>query len=508
MIQLTIWSLPSFLALVLAGYTFHLARRNPAVPGVTPMLGLCICVMIWSAGQLLATLVTDPSWKMFAVKLQSPGIAYLTVCWFWFALAYARHRRRVSPALLIAISILPTISLGLALTNGSHQLMWVAPHTVDYGGYVSWVADHGPWLLVHVTYALALMFAATVILGFELSSSKRYRKALVAVIAAPTITTGLNILSLSGWYPLPGFDLTTLGFALSTLLLNDSVLRFGLLEVTPMIRNRVVEQLTDGVVVIRNDGRIIDLNSAAAAIFDIPIESSLNQPATNYIDSHYLPGLMVGLFSNAEINVGDRAFHVLATPLSNEAERPQEIALVFRDITELTKIKHEMERLAHTDFLTGLANRRYFMQRLTEETERVKRGNQPMSVLLLDMDSFKRINDTHGHDIGDRVLQVIASVTLEVKRISDVAARIGGEEFAMLLPDTDREGAVKLAQRLRRTINEQMIADARGGPIQVTASIGVATMSQADRGLDHILTHADRALYRAKDAGRNRVCTE
>ncbi len=120
-----------------------------------------------------------------------------------------------------------------------------------------------------------------------------------------------------------------------------------------------------------------------------------------------------------------------------------------------------MERLAHTDFLTRLANRRYFMQRLTEETERVKRGNQPMSVLLLDMDSFKSVNDTHGHDIGDRVLQVIASVTQEVKRVSDVAARIGGEEFAMLLPDTDREGAIKLAQRLRRTINEQMIADAK-----------------------------------------------
>jgi len=167
-----------------------------------------------------------------------------------------------------------------------------------------------------------------------------------------------------------------------------------------------------------------------------------------------------------------------------------------------------LERLAHTDFLTNLYNRRFFMQRLSEETERVKRGHQPMSVLLIDMDDFKTVNDTHGHDIGDRVLQVIASVTQEVKRISDVSARIGGEEFAMLLPDTDREGAIKLAQRLRRTINEQIIADAKGGPIQVTASIGVATMSHADHGIDHILTHADRALYRAKDAGRNRVCTE
>ena len=330
----------------------------------------------------------------------------------------------------------------------------------------------------------------------------------MAVIAAPAVTTGLNLLSLSGWYALPGFDLTTFGFALSALLLNDGVLRFGLLEVTPAIRNRVVEQLADGVVVIQKDGRIIDLNPAAAATFGIPVDSSVNQFATNFIKTPLLPGLLVGLFSNAEVTIGERSFHVLATPLSRDTERPREMALVLRDITELTRIKQEMERLAHTDFLTGLANRRYFMQRLHEETERVKRGHQPMSVLLLDMDSFKRINDTHGHDVGDRVLQVIASVTKEVKRVSDVAARIGGEEFAMLLPDTDRDGAIKLAQRLRRTINEQVIAAAKGALIQVTASIGVATMSHADHGLDHILTHADRALYRAKDSGRNQVCSE
>ena len=483
-------------------------RQNPNVPGVIPMSGLCICVMIWSAGQLFGTLVTDPSLKMLAVKLQSPGIAYLTVCWFWFAMAYARHRQDVSRVLLVAVSIVPTISLGLALTNEWHHLVWDSPRAIARDGYVGWTANNGPWLMVHVIYAHALLFAATVILGFELSSSKRYRKALVAVIAAPTITAGLNLLSLSEWSPIAGFDLTTLGFALSALLLSDSVLRYGLLEVTPMIRNRVVEQLTDGVVVINSDGRIVDLNPAAAATFGTSIDAALNQPATNFIDTPLLPGLLVGLFSNAEITVGSRFFHVLATPLSTKLERPPEMALVFRDITELTKIKQEMERLAHTDFLTGLANRRYFMQRLNEETERVKRGNQPMSVLLLDMDSFKSINDTHGHDVGDRVLQVIASVTQEVKRLSDVAARIGGEEFAMLLPATDRDGAITLAQRLRRTINEQMIADARGRPIQVTASIGVATMSQADHGIDQILTHADRALYRAKDAGRDRVCTE
>ena len=117
MFQLTVWSLPSLAAVILAGYTLYLVRRSPNVPGVTPMLALCACVILWSGGQLLGTLVTTPALKMFALKVQVPGIAYLTVCWFWFALAYARRRRHVSTPVLVAVSILPTVSMLLALTQ-------------------------------------------------------------------------------------------------------------------------------------------------------------------------------------------------------------------------------------------------------------------------------------------------------------------------------------------------------------------------------------------------------
>jgi diguanylate cyclase (GGDEF)-like protein/PAS domain S-box-containing protein len=436
------------------------------------------------------------------------------VCWFWFALAYARRREHISFRLLAALAALPTITVVLALTNEWHEQIWRSPHIVTHHGYVGWLTEQGPWFKAQIVYAYGLVFAATGILGFELSTSKRHRKALVAVIAAPSMTGTLNLLSMSSHNPFPGFDFTALGFALSALVLLDGVLRSGLLEVTPVIRHRVVEQLSDGVVIVDRRGRIIDFNPAAAEVFGIPQQTALNQPASDFIKTQLLPDLLNGRRTSAEITLGARAHHVAATSLSSDADRPLEVALVFRDITArrnaetaLNKIKQEMEKYAHTDSLTGLANRRFFMQRLNEESERVKRGTQPLSVLVFDMDFFKRINDTYGHAIGDRVLQVIASVTLEVKRVSDIAARIGGEEFAMLLPDTDQQGAVKLAQRLRRTISEQIIADGDGRPIRVTASIGVATMSGTDRSLDQILTHADHALYRAKGAGRNMVCT-
>jgi diguanylate cyclase (GGDEF)-like protein len=104
------------------------------------------------------------------------------------------------------------------------------------------------------------------------------------------------------------------------------------------------------------------------------------------------------------------------------------------------------------------------------------------------------------------VLSVIASVTRDFKRGADVAARLGGEEFALLLPDTDAAGAVRVAQRLRATIEETRISDRRGGAIQITASFGVATITR-NGSVDQVLSNADKALYRAKNAGRNRVCT-
>ena len=136
MFQLTIWSLPSLAALALAGYTLHIVRRSPNVPGVTPLVALCICVIVWSGGQLLGSLVTAPSLKALALKVQVPGIAYLTVCWFWFALAYARRQRQVSKGVLVTVSVVPTISMLLALTNEWHQLVWQAPHIVVHHGYV------------------------------------------------------------------------------------------------------------------------------------------------------------------------------------------------------------------------------------------------------------------------------------------------------------------------------------------------------------------------------------
>lgn len=165
-----------------------------------------------------------------------------------------------------------------------------------------------------------------------------------------------------------------------------------------------------------------------------------------------------------------------------------------------------LEQLAHTDPLTKALNRRALSERLGAEMERVRRYNTTMSLLLIDLDHFKLINDTHGHLAGDDVLVEVAGMLQRVVRAVDIVARYGGEEFVIVLPETGAPGAEAFAERLRELIEGHGFAVSRGRPIRLTTSIGVSSFPGFGvESVEDLLANADQALYRAKTEGRNRV---
>lgn len=166
----------------------------------------------------------------------------------------------------------------------------------------------------------------------------------------------------------------------------------------------------------------------------------------------------------------------------------------------------ELERRAYYDYLTGLANRRYFLERAESELTRAVRYGSDLSIVMMDVDHFKQVNDTYGHKVGDLVLQKLAEVSRATLRDVDVTGRVGGEEFAILLPETGRDQAMEAAERLRAAISAAKVAMPSGLPLQITVSLGVTTLDGKDTNIDVLLNQADRALYRAKSEGRNRVC--
>ena len=180
-----------------------------------------------------------------------------------------------------------------------------------------------------------------------------------------------------------------------------------------------------------------------------------------------------------------------------------------RNHMQLKKTADQLELLAHVDGLTGIANRRRFDETLDIEMRRCQRAEQPISLLLLDIDHFKQYNDHFGHGMGDLCLtQVAASLSHSVARAADLVARYGGEEFAVILPQTDCEGAAQIADRLREHILQLKIPHApTTGKDFVTVSIGVACLSPiATTPPGELVDSADKKLYAAKHAGRNQVC--
>jgi len=171
---------------------------------------------------------------------------------------------------------------------------------------------------------------------------------------------------------------------------------------------------------------------------------------------------------------------------------------------ELAKRTAEYEKMANYDTLTGLYNRRAILEKANEWICHVRRYKGRLTVVMLDIDHFKQVNDIYGHRVGDRVLMDLSSMMQRSVRQTDFAGRYGGEEFLIILPRTDVAGASVMAERVREAIQGAPMHDAEGNAFKVTASLGVAEYCSGDDE-DSLITRADAALYRAKEAGRNRV---
>ncbi|MDK9718311.1 MAG: GGDEF domain-containing protein [Trichlorobacter sp.] len=192
-------------------------------------------------------------------------------------------------------------------------------------------------------------------------------------------------------------------------------------------------------------------------------------------------------------------------PLRNANKEIIAVYISVQDVTDFVMYEHKLILMAKIDSLTGIYNRRYLDSRLAEEIERSRRHGNPLSILMLDIDHFKKINDTHGHLCGDYALRKISELLQELVRTSDILGRYGGEEFCCILPETPFEQAVVLAERCREQIaaNQFSCTDHQ---TNVTISIGVTGLHRDD-SLDSIIKRADDALYQAKREGRNRVCS-
>lgn len=260
------------------------------------------------------------------------------------------------------------------------------------------------------------------------------------------------------------------------------------------------------------------VNQKTADLFDHPVDAIIGKRDIEIMSedfANHLWAMDEKVFSSGVIHSGEESFedndgnlrHYWTVKVPYKLDESISTLVGFStDITELHELKEQLRHQSNTCSLTNLYNRRYFFNELEREISRVNRQNGSLSLLVIDVDHFKTINDELGHPTGDKVLQIISDVLANSVREIDTLARVGGEEFAVILPNTNLKEGLILAERIRHQIHIHPLPDEMNFESPLSISIGIAEYDQSQHTLEALYALADNMLYKAKQSGRNKVC--
>lgn len=481
-------------------------------PTVRAFLLLAAGVAIWSGGRLLEISETELAGRIFWAKLQYVGIVAVPIGWL-VAMVHLSRPRFVVPWSMLWVPVFAALlTLVLVFTNERHHLIWTTIERMPPGVAPGAVFHHGIGYTATAawTYAmlgLSMYFLATAEVP-NAALSVRGRNVLMAGLMLPLVT---HIAYLYRWTSPLGGDLTPATFSLMTLLVWFCALRTHLDDTGHYARLRVFDTIREGCVILGADGRIVEFNPAAARL--VPelcrgqIPPSIWHDALNAAGevSPVIPdgaGYEVAVEPVRRMDGKQIGLLVFMRDISRYQSRELALATQLGETTEqLSRVQADLD----IDALTGIPNRRYFQRESHEAVARAFERGTELGLLILDVDLFKQFNDLYGHPRGDECLRQVAAALTGVLRGAQFCTRLGGEEFAVVLPDSSMKETRGIARSMVAAVRELGIPH-NGTPVQpyVTISVGaVCAVPEAAR-LEPLLHRADSAMYRAKRAGRNR----
>lgn len=478
------------------------ARREQAA-GATALSVLLISIGIWDIAYGLRTAgVPAPDDRLW-MSLMYVGVASAPTALLVFAIEFCHHGTWLTTPVRLALLIEPIGTLFAAWTDGQLGLLFNGKTGIDI--YLRENAGIAFW--INVAYSYALMVIATAIFlrhrrSFQHTLYRQQATGVILGISFPWVGSLLMALNLTDR------DLTPLTLTLSAFAFGFVILRSRMLAVVPIARDLLIDRMSDGVLVIDANGTVSDVNPAGRSMLGLGDDEVIGRHFADCLrhQPHVAAMLRTDGDSRHEVETRSgsvRNLDVHVSGLRDRRGRPVGTLALIRDITERKQLESELARLATVDPLTGIGNRRKLEEVAQRELNRRRRTGQPLSIAVIDVDNLKLINDAAGHESGDLALQAVATVLASASRASDLVVRMGGDEFALLLPDSDLARAAAAAERIRVLVRERAAAD----PVlqHLSVSIGVAEATGAQHTADDLLRAADGALYAAKAAGRNRV---
>lgn len=489
---------------------YTLSMRRSALVNAFSLLAGAVSVYAFGYGaelfsrQLAAMLI----WS----KIQYMGISFIPGLVLSIAIYYTGKQTVLNWFRLVLIFTIPLITLVARLSNPYHFLFYKTAVVAFSPAGPLLSIEPGPFYMIHIFYSnFAWAVASFLLIKFLVGAAPSYRKQTLSILIASSIQWIGYVIYLLGLGP-ENIDLNPLLLSLSVPVYATGIFKFYLFNLVPLTRDTVFEKMKDGVLVVDPELRLVDCNQRCRSLLpEISSKNIIGENIRELLAGHpqILEIFIMEQAVEVEILLAENnqphVFKLSLFPLFDKRKRKIANILTFIDYTRQKKLMDELENMAIIDELTGINNRRHLTAQSKIEMIRSDRSGNPLSMLLMDLDHFKTINDTWGHQCGDMVLQLFANAVKTNIRGIDVFGRYGGEEFLILLPETDKTMAEETARRVCRLIADLPIYFETQS-IKITVSIGVSgTWDMEKPVVEALLQNADKALYKAKSQGRNRM---
>ena len=509
--QFTLFVSLAPLAIATLILAIYFTSRHQSTPGVSAMIYEMVVVLNWVLFNTLELIAQQPYWTEFFAKVTYAFIALAPIAWFIFAAEYTGRGERVRPSKIFWLMIIPALTIIIAWTNPLHNLLWEYKYYIPQGNLLTFRAEYGFWFWVHAIYSYALAAIGSFwIIQHYLTSIRMYRRQSLWMVIGALLPLLYNMFYVLKLIPAIQKDYSSLAFAFGSLAYVMGISRYHLFDLVPISRSLILDRIRDAVAVLDHEDRIIDLNLAGQKIFNTSLRESIGRPVSSFpvlwnqlmpVWESENPVVEITREENGEA----RTYEIQLTRYSEKSVNAHKTLLIFHDVTERVALLQDVQELARTDPLSDLFNRRHFFEQINNELDRYQRYGTGFSLIMLDIDHFKTVNDVYGHLTGDQALIQVAEFCRKAMRLVDVLARYGGDEMIFLLPETGPQEAFQAAERLREGVeNLEILVD--GLQIPLTISLGVTSLVSGEKiSLDTLLARVDRALYTSKEQGRNRT---
>jgi diguanylate cyclase (GGDEF)-like protein/PAS domain S-box-containing protein len=523
---------PYALVLVISALTslvtsLLILRRD--VTGSTALGGVLLGSFIWSGAYALTWSLTSLHDKVLWLKVMYFGVLVVPSLFLIFTLQITNRADWLVARNLVLLALEPLAVLALIWFDVGFMFDRIT--IVQSSGLTVMDIARGPGFWINTFYSYAIILVAFMVLGVSFSRAIPYfRRQYLIILIGSAIPFAASLFTQIRYEELADLDMAPLSFTVMSILYAYAVFRHQFMDLLPVARGRLIESMSDGVLVVDSKGRIVDINPAMKSFLEEEPAMVIGREITDVLNlgAHNIDRLLEGLETHTEIKLRGKPARYLdlrVTPLYNDLHAVNGRLIVFRDVTDRKEVEQDLRRAmdrlqtqlieigtlqsqlreqAIRDALTDVFNRRYLEETLERELARAEREVYPLCVIMMDLDFFKDVNDTYGHEAGDVVLKSVADTVKRQSRHGDFVCRYGGEEFVLVMPNIGVETARQRAEELHQLINSLKIAyDVF--TLTTTISMGVAMYPEHGNTKEELLRAADRAMYVAKNSGRNRV---